>query len=76
MNPNSLFNTNRSKLRKRNVNARRLDVDTDMRPVINCLLNAGFTKEQICKVEHHAPHRLSNNLHQTIKHIYQHALHV
>lgn len=50
MNPNSLFNTNRSKLRKRNANARRLDVDDDMRPVVNCLLEAGFTKEQVCKV--------------------------
>lgn len=50
MNPNSLFNTNRSKLRKRNINARPLDVDADMRPAVECLLKAGFTKEQICKV--------------------------
>ncbi len=50
MNPNSLYNTNRSKLRKRNASARRLDVEADMQPVTECLASVGLTREQICRV--------------------------
>ncbi|CAL8469544.1 g9085 [Coccomyxa elongata] len=50
MNPNSLFVTLRDKKRAGNASARRLDVEQDMKPVVDCLRSCGLEQAQIVKV--------------------------
>ncbi|EIE21495.1 hypothetical protein COCSUDRAFT_56708 [Coccomyxa subellipsoidea C-169] len=50
MNPNSLFVTLRDKKRAGNASARRLNVEEDMRPVVECLRLCDLNQAQIVKV--------------------------
>ncbi|KAK9908578.1 hypothetical protein WJX75_009901 [Coccomyxa subellipsoidea] len=50
MNPNSLFVTLRDKKRAGNAAARRLNVEEDMKPVVDCLRSCGLEQAQIVKV--------------------------
>ncbi|CAG9463889.1 unnamed protein product [Pedinophyceae sp. YPF-701] len=50
MNPNSMFVTFRDRKRNQNKSSRLLDVDQDIRPVVEYLRTLGLDEEEVCSV--------------------------
>ncbi|KAK9811923.1 hypothetical protein WJX72_012502 [[Myrmecia] bisecta] len=67
MNPNSLYNTYRDKKRSYNVNARKLSVDADLKPVVEFLQSQGLSKSEVIRVISEHPPVLSYSVQERLQ---------